>query len=425
MDLDVARNFLIALLIGALVGAERERTKGDDDAPSGRVGGIRTFILVALVGAASAWIAQARAMPWVFAAVLAALGLVLAWRRGAMHGAPAGITSEVAAIAVCLLGGLAATGDTAIAVALAVAASGVLAFKAPLHGLIGRIDAQDMLAGIKLLAASFIVLPLLPDETIDPWAALNPYELWLLVVLISTLSLVGYVAMRWLGPSRGAALGGISGGLVSSTAATLSFARASGHDGGAASASALSAGILLAWLVMLLRITMLVAALNLALLAAVWPTMAAMALASAALAAWHYRAGLVGQPAAAPMTVANPFSLGAAMRFAALFALVLLVVHVAQARWPGAGTYVVAALAGLVDTDAISLSLASGAKSPQARAVAANALVVAIVANTVSKTLLVLLLGRGAVRRHIAAAAAAIVAVAALAQAVVLGRAPA
>jgi len=416
MDLVVARDFLIALLIGALVGAQREMTKGDDGAASqGSLGGIRTFTLAALVGAASAWISHARALPWAFAVALGAVGLVMALRRVSMREARAGITSEIAALAVCLLGGLAAIGDTEMAVALAIAATAVLAFKEPLHGLIGRIDKEDMFAGIKLLAASFIVLPLLPDRPIDPWGALNPYELWLLVVLICALSLIGYVAMRWLGPVRGAALGGISGGLVSSTAATLSFARASRDDAASADDGALAAGILLAWLVMFLRITLVVGALNRSLLAHAWTALALMGAATAVFAAWHFRSGLRHKPPPAQVAVSNPFSLGSAVRFAALFAVVLLVVHVAQARWPGAGTYVVAALAGLVDTDAISLSLAAGARTPEARTVAAGGLVVAMMANTAAKCMLVLVLGRGALRRQIAVAAASVLAMGMLA----------
>ena len=146
-------------------------------------------------------------------------------RTDARDEAP-GLTSELAAIVVFLLGGMVMVGDRALAVALAVVTSAVLAYKQPLHGLVRRIDRDDLFAGIKLLIASFIVLPLLPDRAIDPWDAINPYRLWLLVIMISALSLVGYVAMRWLGTAHGTAVTGIAGGLVSSTAATLSFARA-------------------------------------------------------------------------------------------------------------------------------------------------------------------------------------------------------
>ena len=123
--------------------------------------------------------------------------------------------------------------------ALAVAIAAVLAYKQPLHGLVSRLDREDVYAGVRLLAATFIVLPLLPDRTIDPWGALNPHKLWLLVLLISGLSLVGYVAMRLLGPNRGIPLTGLTGGLVSSTAVTLSFARQSREKGEEKSAPAL------------------------------------------------------------------------------------------------------------------------------------------------------------------------------------------
>ena len=113
---------------------------------------------------------------------------------------------------------------------------------------------RDVYAGVRLLAATFIVLPLLPDRAIDPWGALNPQKLWVLVLLISGLSLVGYVAVRLLGPDRGIALTGLTGGLVSSTAVTLSFARQSRDKGHAHSAPAFACGILIAWGVMFLRV---------------------------------------------------------------------------------------------------------------------------------------------------------------------------
>ena len=150
----------------------------------------------------------------------------------AEHDEQHGLTSEMAAIAVFLLGAMAVAGEAELAVALGVVTSAVLAFKQPLHGAVRRLDTQDVFAGLKLLIASFIVLPLLPDTTIDPWQAINPYKLWLLVVLISALSLAGYVAVRWLGSTHGSAITGLAGGLVSSTATTLNFARSSRDDGG-------------------------------------------------------------------------------------------------------------------------------------------------------------------------------------------------
>jgi uncharacterized membrane protein (DUF4010 family) len=410
MDLDVARNFLIALLIGALVGIDRERKKAAE--PGHSFGGLRTHILLALVGAASAWLALERGLAWVFGVTLAVVGaaVVAGYLRASRANEEAyGLTSEIAAIAVFLLGAMAVAGEAALAVALGVATSAVLAFKQPLHGAVHRLDTADLLAGLKLLIASFIVLPLLPDVPIDPWQAINPYRLWLLVILISALSLAGYVAVRWLGSTHGSAITGLAGGLVSSTATTLSFARSS-RQLSATDAHALAAGILLAWLVMFVRVLVLVALVNRPLLGALWLPMAAMAGITAGFAGWHYRAGLAharGATQQQPLAVSNPFSLTAAVKFGALFAGVLLVVKLAQQAAPASGIYVVAALAGAVDVDAITLSVA-GAAGGEAQAAAA--IVIAVVANSVVKCGLVLVLGSGRVRWHVGIATAAVLA---------------
>jgi uncharacterized membrane protein (DUF4010 family) len=149
----------------------------------------------------------------------------------------------------------------------------VLAYKQPLHGLVEKLGWDDVYAGVWLLIATFIALSLLPNE--DPWGALNPYKLWLLVILISSLSLVGYVLKRWPGPQRGAALTG-TGGLVSSTAVTLSFSREAGEK--PQESNALACGILLSWAVMFVRIIVLVAIVNRALLTHVLVPFAVMAL---------------------------------------------------------------------------------------------------------------------------------------------------
>lgn len=414
MDLDIARHFLIALLIGALVGIEREKKKGLE--PGHAFGGIRTYTLLALVGAASAWLGQALQAPWILAVTLAVVGAAVVashvlLNRAQAEGAP-GLTSEVAALAVCLLGAMVVVGDAALAVALGVVTSAVLAYKQPLHGLVERIGIDDLLAGIKLMIASFIVLPLLPDGPVDPWGAINPYRLWLLVILISALSLVGYAAMRWLGAARGTMVTGLAGGLVSSTATTLSFARHSQQAEDDAEVHALASGTLLSWLVMLARVMGLVALLNVTLLPRVAVPLGAMAVVTALLTAWHYRTGLLeglreGKPAPA---VRNPFSLSAAMRFGVLFAVVLLAVKIVQDHAPG-WVVGVAALAGSVDVDAITLSLVSDAHGSARQTQAAVALVAAVLSSTLVKAGLVLVLGRGALRRHVALATTLILAV--------------
>ena len=266
-----------------------------------------------------------------------------------------GLTTEIAAVAVFLLGAMTMLGHPELAIGLGVVTAAVLAYKQPLHGLVAKLGWDDVYAGVRLLIATFIILPLLPDRTLDPWQALNPYKLWLLVILISSLSLVGYVATRWLGAGRGTALTGITGGLVSSTAVTLAFARRSRDE--PAAAAALACGILLAWAVMFARVLALVLAVNAALVYPLLLPIAAMGLLTL-FAAWllYRRGGETAGPQDVPLK--NPFSLTAAVQFAVAFAAVLLLVKVIQLYVPGGGVYIVAALAGLTDVDAITLSMA-------------------------------------------------------------------
>jgi len=414
LDLATVRDFGTALLIGALVGTEREkRTSAEAEAG---IGGLRTFILLALLGAISGWLANALHMPALPVAMLAIVGAavlagyVLAAR---VHPNSLGITTESAALAVCLLGAMTTLGYRELAVALSIVTAAVLAYKQPLHGLVAKIDWDDIFAGLRLLIATFIVLPLLPSRAVDPWGALNPYSLWLLVLLISTLSLVGYVGSRWLGAERGIVLTGVTGGLVSSTAVTLSFARQSHADRRTATAHTLASGVLLAWCIMFGRVIAEVLVVNRALVASVLIPFATMG-AAAAIAAWIlFRRGAGGDSTAVKaeaVPLRNPFSLTEASKFAAFFALVLLVVKLVQIRFPGKGLYMVAALAGMTDVDAITLSMAEYARSGDAH-VAVNAIVVAALTNTVVKCAIVAVLGGAALRRALLVATGTILAV--------------
>jgi uncharacterized membrane protein (DUF4010 family) len=415
MEWTVVRDFSIALLIGALVGIERERRKASES--SSAIGGLRTFILMAEAGAVSAWLSVKLQTPLIFVAALAAVaalvvaGYVLESR---VRADALGMTTEAAALAVTLLGGMVMYGFAEIAVALAILTSSVLAFKQPLHALVGKLGTEDIHAGLKLLIASFIVLPLLPARPIDPWGALNPYKLWLLVVLISSLSLVGYIAVRWLGSARGAAVTAVTGGLVSSTAVSLSFARESRTPSGAATSAALAGGILLSWVVMFARVVIEVAIVNPRLVTRVLIPFAAMAAVAGLLALLFFRRGVAGDgersPDRAEVPLRNPFSLVAATKFGLVFAAVSLVVKLGQLYLPGGGLYVVAGLAGLSDVDAITLSMAEFALQGGDPSTAVGAIAVAAIANTLVKCGLVLALGSRALRMRLLPATVAILA---------------
>jgi uncharacterized membrane protein (DUF4010 family) len=413
VDFGVVRDFATALLIGALIGIERERHKREHDDQT--IGGIRTFILFALIGALGGWLTAALETPWILVvAVLGAGAPVLAGYVISARDQPdaLGLTTELAAIAACLLGAMTMLGFRDLAVGLGVAVAAVLAYKKPLHGIVDRLDTDDIYAGLRLLIATFIVLPLLPDREIDPWGAWNPASLWMLVLLISSLSLVGYVTTRLLGAQKGIPLTGLSGGLVSSTAVTLSFSRQSRDGTSSASAAALACGILLAWFVMFGRVVVEVLVVNRALLPNVLLPFATMGIVTAGLAWYFYsrsRSDSESSGAAETVQLRNPFSLTSAAKFAAIFALVLLVVKLAQIHAPDRGIYFVAALAGTTDVDAITLSMAQYARTGDV-AGATDAIIIAALTNTVVKGGMVAVLGSAALRRAVLASAVAIVA---------------
>jgi uncharacterized membrane protein (DUF4010 family) len=412
LDLTLVRDFGTALLIGALVGLEREKRRATE--PEIGIGGLRTFTLIALVGAVAGWLAETFAMPWLLVAVvLVVAAVVLAGYVLAARANPdsLGATTEIAAVVVCLLGAMTTLGHRALAVALAIATAAVLAYKQPLHGLVQRIGWDDIFAVLRLAIATFIVLPLLPDRAVDPWEALNPYSLWLLVLLISSLSLVGYAGTRLLGADRGIALTGLTGGLVSSTAVTLSFARQSREDSGKGTGYVLASGTLLAWCIMFGRVVAEVLVVNRAIAGRVLVPFGAMG-AAAALTAWvYFRRGMASQRSTATrvqeVPLRNPFSLTEASKFGAFFAAILLLVKFVQTYFPGRGLYMVSALAGLTDVDAITLSMAEYAREGE-QLVAVNAIVIASLTNTLVKSAMVVTLGGGALRRPIVFAAALI-----------------
>ncbi len=400
--------FAIALFIGALIGLDRERRKVE--AGSTGVGGIRTFILFAMSGAISAWLAVKLSTPWIFltAAICVTIIVMTGHAVYSMRNEEAarGLTTEIAAFVTFLLGGLALFGQQTLAVALGIAASAILSYKKPIHGAIGRLGEDDVHAMLKLLMATFIVLPVLPNHPVDPWGALNPYKMWWIVILISAMSLIGYIASRRLGERRALPLIGLFGGIASSTVVSLEFSKRSREavQPGAV-ADALTSGLLFSWWVMFLRIILIVAAINAALVWRLVPPMAAMGCVTLALALIFYRrasrhafaAAASGETADA-MPLKNPFSLTAAIKFAALFAVILLVVKIVPQFFKSQGMYLVAALAGLTDVDAISVSMAGYGNVPQQASVAALSIVIAAVTNTFVKLGFVIALGRGGIK---------------------------
>lgn len=412
LDLGTVWDFAVAILIGALAGIEREKRKELDQIRT--IGGLRTFILLALVGAVAAWLSQAAGTPWIFVGALIAVGatLVAGYALEVRNRPDAiGITTQVAALAVFLLGGMTVVGHRELAIGLGIVTAAVLAYKQPLHGLVERIGWDDIFAGLRLLIATFIVLPLLPDRPVDPLGALNPYTLWLLVILISSLSLIGYVATRLMGDGRGLALTGLTGGLVSSTAVTLSFARRGRERKGAGTLDLLACGLVIAWGVMFGRVVVEVLVVNPAMVERVLVPFAAMGAAAGALAWYFWRGNAPPRGSAEEVPLKNPFSLSEAAKFALFFAVVLLAVKLVEGRFPNQGLYVVAGLAGLTDVDAITLSLAQYAGDGGNETIAVRAIFIASFSNTLVKCGMAAILGGKLLGRRMLVATAVVLAI--------------
>jgi len=407
---------LVAMLVGFLVGLDRERAEARKE--HALFAGVRTFPLIALAGAIP-MLLEERIGPALLVATFvanAAVALVSYVRTSA--GGRIGATTEVAALATFLLGALAGAGELVVAGAAGVTLAVLLVGKPRLEAFSNALTTEEIVAALELAVITVIVLPLLPDRGYGPWQALNPREIWIVVVLVSALSFVGFVAVRVLGSGRGMALTGAVGGLVSSTAITISMAERS-HTGAARPAAASAA--VLASAIMCVRMAVLAGAVDLGILPRLLPVLAVMALVGGA-AAWLVGRGRAGRTPSAEGTLTNPFSLRAALTFAAVYALVTLAVRAAHEHLGPGGIYLVSALSATVTVDAPTVALARLGQGTAGWAAPAAAIGVVAITNTLVKLGIALVYGEGSFRRRVGAALGAMSLVGGLAGLVVIGR---
>ncbi|WP_374450382.1 MgtC/SapB family protein [Stella sp.] len=380
--IDHLPDLAVALGIGLLVGLERGWTHREGGA-GGRVAGWRTFGLIGLAGGVLALTGGADGvlLPVGLFAVALFLGLGY-WREARTEGG-LGVTTEVAAVVTFGLGALAGSGQPAVAASAAIVVTLLLGFKPEMHGLLQRIERRELLATLRLLLISVVFLSLLPDRGFGPWEAINPHGIWRMVVLIAGIGYVGHFAIRMIGPRAGLTLTALLGALVSSTAVTLELSRRA--RGEAAQRPMLAAAIGLASAVMLVRLLVVVGVVAPAVLPRLAPSLVAAALLGAAASAWGLRRA--GAPEAdAPAERGDPLDLGGAIVMGGIFAAAAFLVQAVQHLIGNAGLYPLAALSGLFDVDAISISLAGGAGSGSIpAAVAADAILIAAVVNTLMK----------------------------------------
>jgi uncharacterized membrane protein (DUF4010 family) len=394
--LEIAWRFAAAVGLGVFLGLERERAHLADPT----FAGVRTFALIALLGATAAYIQLELDSVWyVVAGFVAVLALALTSYVFTAARGEVGITTEITALLAYFLGALCLWDRVGLAAALAVVSGLLLFLKDWLHGVAGRIQTSDITATLIFAIITLIILPLLPNETFGPQPlnVLNPYRLWLMVVLISGLNFASYLLVKVVGPQHGIGLTGLLGGLVSSTAVTLGFTQHSQRDPLAGPAYGL--GIVLAWTVMFVRVLVVVAIVNPALSRQLLIGLGPPALASLLVSGLLFRRR--GRDGTEQLRQGrNPFELSQAIKFGVVFGVITLLARAAEVYLGSAGLYLAGAVAGLTDVDAISLSMANlAAARPENLGVAARTVVIAVLSNTLVKSCLVLGLGAPALRR--------------------------
>lgn len=371
-----------ALAIGLLIGLERGWKARDADEGE-RVAGVRTYGLIGLLGGVTGVLGERLgAIAWGFAFAALAGVLVTAYVVNRRVHDDAGITSLVAGLLTFGFGSLAVLGQLQAAAAFAVLTAMLLGFKPLLHRWVKALEPDELRAMLQLLLISVVLLPVLPDRGYGPWQALNPYEIWWMVVLIASISFAGYFSIKVAGARRGTLFTGLFAGLASSTALTLHFARtARGHP---ALAPELATGVLLACGTMLPRMVLVAGVLDRALVLPLLVPALIMALAVYGPALYSWRRGAMrGTDTRAPL--GNPLELRTALGFGLLLAGVMLLVQALKA-WAGdAGILALAAVSGIADVDPITLSLARLSGETLTTDVAARGIVLAAAVNNLVK----------------------------------------
>lgn len=388
--LELFQRLGLALAIGFLIGVERGWREREGAAGS-RVAGIRTFAIIGLLG--GVWGAL---YPTVggFALGLAAAGFaggftVFQWRESVVEN-NLSVTTLIAGLLVFALGVYAVLGNMAAAGAVGVATFALLAEREALHDFLKKVTWPELRAALVLLAMTFVLLPILPDRAIDPWGALNPYTLWLMTILIAAISYAGYVAMRMAGPRKGLLYAGAVGGLVSSTTVTLTYSQMARKAPDLARETA--TGIIVSWIVSLLRMTGLATIVAPVLFARLFVPIGAAVVVLAAIVLLLSRRAADG-PDAPRLDLTNPFELGEVLRFGLLLAVILVAAKLLLSGFGQTGLLPLAAVTGLADVDPITLSVSRMLGASLTPAGAALAILVAGGSNIVAKTGVALVVG--------------------------------
>lgn len=394
-------NLLIALLLGAIIGTQRGWVMRHGVEGS-RVAGIRTFSLVGLLGGLVAVLSQLYTpllLGFALIALVCLAGVAFVVRQRISE--DLSITGVVSLLITFVIGSLAASGQAVLAASAAVITALVLDNKRELHDALQKLQEYELDAALRLLLISIVLLPMLPNQTYGPWNALNPYEIWWMVVLIASISFVGYFAIKIGGERRGILFTSVFAGLSSSTALTLQFSQLSKEQ--SRISPLLASGILLSCGTMFPRLIVVLTVLNPPLVKLLWPIILSMMVAMYFMA-WRIWREVDIENIESDNKQKNPLALQSAVFFGLVLAMIMLLSHALSDWFGDAGTLILSALSGITDVDAISLALARQSTQTLSLSTAALGIVIAASVNTLVKMGMVVVLGDKSLARRIAPA---------------------
>lgn len=401
-DPDLLLGLGIAALIGLIIGVERQWS-GHASGPQARFAGVRTFFMLGLIGGLAGaflrlgWTAVATVL------LAGGIGLVLAAYviTSRREGADSDATTEVAGLLVLALAVIAVQGYHVLAGGISTLVVLALREKALLHRMVERIGEAEFRAAVQFAVLAMVVLPLLPEGPYGPLGGIRPQSLWAIVLLFSGLSFAGYVARRIAGPDLGYPITGLLGGLLSSTAVTLHFSRQSRRD--PALSASLALGVLAACTVLLPRVAIVAALLNPAVARALLPYLIPPAIVGLLIIAIVILRRKRGEKGRADYEEKSPLRLVTAIQMAVALQAVIMAITFVRETWGSPGILASAAVLGLTDVDALTLSMSTMGNGPEMVELGAKAIAVGIMANTVLKLTLTLVLGGNAFRWRAAA----------------------
>lgn len=410
MELALLVNFLVALALGTLIGLEREyasyKKRGYDYA------GIRTFPLIALFGALSAYLGYIISI-WLFIVGMILVGVLIItayFVMNKMDRKHIGATSELAGFLTFFIGALSFYGDYNLAVILTIAVTIILFVRSLLHRFAERIKPEELASTLKFAVVAFVILPFLPNQGYGPMEMFNPYLIWLMVVFISGIGFVGYILMKWFG-EKGIELAGILGGIISSTAVTTAFAERSKRT--KKISLALVLGVILANAMMFVSTLIEVFVLNRELFWKLLPAFLILIAVSAVFSYLLYRKvkKSSGDKICGEVKLGSPFTIRPALKFGIFFAVILALAKLGNFYFQSRGVYLISFISGFASTDAVTVSLANLSKESLSLVVAEHGIILAALTNIAVKGGIALWFGGKEFGRLVAAMFAVLAAV--------------